>query len=170
MTLHLWNIAINDPLSGEETGEANPSWYTADGSDTAPVSVYTYVAYNLLFSTELTNWSTDTSQNPYGLNDTVSDVGGDPTIGVGIDMLKTPSALNLYFNVAKNSAEYKALSSAWNQQNLLAVGAVNSAGAGVFNITVDQSEEAFKYFESLKEQSIDSSFYVGVPGDAIELT
>ena len=166
MTSNLFSLAINDPLTGNETGLTNADWYTADGSTSSPVSQYTYDAYNLLFSTELSGWESNPSQNPYTLGLNVIDVAGDPTIGIGIDLHTNSDSLTRFFGQTRGTAAYNALAGFYNSTSDYNT-ALENAGVSDFTITADKSEEAFKYYEQQKEKQIDSMFGVGGPGNPV---
>lgn len=168
MTSNLFSIAINDPLEGNVGNLTNADWYTADGSTTSPITEYTYDAYNLLFSTELAGWEINSTQNPYTLSSslTVIDVGGDPTIGIGIDLHTNSDALTRFFDQATGTAAYSALSGYYSSSNGY-TSALSNAGVLDFNISGAQSEAAFKYYEQIKEKQIDRMFSVGSPGTPI---
>lgn len=130
MASNLFNINVNDPLNGNVSNIANQDWYTADGTTTSPVSAYQYDAYNLLFSTELSGWEVNSAQNPYQLDLTVSDVNGDPTIGIGIDLHTNSGALTSYFNVPAG-AEHNALAAQYASPAAYNAGLANGGGRRV---------------------------------------
>jgi Ca2+-binding RTX toxin-like protein len=164
MASNLFNINVNDPLNGNVSNIANQDWYTADGTTTSPVSAYQYDAYNLLFSTELSGWEVNSAQNPYQLDLTVSDVNGDPTIGIGIDLHTNSGALTSYFNVPAG-AEHNALAAQYASPAAYNAGLANGGATG-FTITAAQSEAAFKHYEQVEETKIDSVLYEEDPNTA----
>jgi len=163
MTSHIFNITIGGTLNGDVSNITNPQWYTTDGTTTAAVSEYRYDAYNLLFSTELIGWErgSPATDSPYNYGLTVSDVKGDPTIGIGIDLYTNPGALSNYFGV-QHGIKYNALAANYATDSDYVDG-LSRGGATGFTIRSDQSEAAFKGSEKDKEDTLNNLFHVTDP-------